>query len=254
KEVNGQLVEISPLTGISTVAGQAKEDLAGPVKQAMQVLGITKPFAQVTPQERAAIGQYIDRQESLKAPKVAVDLKDPTAVAKAQKDLLESWRTTVKDAGATEVANRYGALKAAMGEAAKGNANADSAIIYNVAKMYDPTGAVQQGDLKTIVGNPSVPQTVQLYAQQLVKGGLFTPEMRTNLFNIATKTIEQRQQLLAPDLANYRKLATQLGGTGEFINDPYATAFSPKIEPNASFDLGNLQNQAAELLKKRRGQ
>ena len=78
--------------------------------------------------------------------------------------------------------------------------------------------------------------------------------MRTNLFNIATKTIEQRQQLLAPDLANYRKLATQLGGTGEFINDPYATAFSPKVEPNASFDLGNLQNQAAELLKKRRGQ
>ena len=252
KEVNGQLFEISPLSGTPVaVAGQAKEDLAGPVKQAMQVLGINKPFAQVTTQERSLIGQYIDRQELLKSPKVQVDLKDPTAVAKAQQNLMESWRTTVKDAGATEVANRFRSLTAAMGEADKGNANADSAIIYNVAKMYDPTGAVQQGDLKTIIGNPSVPQTVQLYAQQLTKGGLFTPEMRTNLYNIASATVKQRQMQLAPDLANYKKLATQLGGTGDFITDPYADVFSPKMPTDSQVDLISLARQEKERRKGR---
>jgi len=133
KEVNGQLFEISPFGGTPVaVAGQKKEDLAGPVKQAMQVLGINKSFADVTPQERSMIGQYIDRQESLKAPKVAVDLKDPTAVAKAQADLLKDWRGVVKDSGATEVANRFRSLGAAIGEADKGNKAADGAIIYNI--------------------------------------------------------------------------------------------------------------------------
>jgi hypothetical protein len=61
------LYEVDPLSGkVRQVAGQAKEDLAGPVKQAMQVLGINKPFADVTAQERTLIGQYIDRQEANK--------------------------------------------------------------------------------------------------------------------------------------------------------------------------------------------
>ncbi len=250
KEVNGQLVEISPLTGISTVAGQAKEDLAGPVKQAMQVLGINKPFAQVTPQERSLIGQYIDRQESLKAPKVAVDLKDPTAVAKAQADLLKDWRSVVKDSGATEVANRFRSLGAAMDEANKGNKAADGAIIYNIGKIYDPSGAVQEGDKNTILGNRSIPNEVKAYAQKVFEGGSLLPQERQGLYAVAGAMVKQRQKQLQADQANYKSLATQLGGTGDFIKDPYADVFSPRID-NQPLDIAAAAR--AELLK-RRGQ
>lgn len=250
KEVNGQLVEISPLTGISTVAGTAKEDLAGPVKQAMQVLGITKPFAQVTPQERSAIGQYIDRQESFKQPKVTVDLKDPTAVAKAQADLLKDWRSVVKDSGATEVANRFRSLGAAIGEADQGNKAADGAIIYNIGKIYDPSGAVQEGDKNTILGNRSIPNEVKAYAQKVFTGGSLLPEERKGLYSVAGAMVKQRQQQLQSDQANYKSLATQLGGTGDFIKDPYADVFSPKVENQ----IPSIADAArAELEKRRKG-
>lgn len=250
KEVNGQLVEISPLTGVSTVAGTAKEDLAGPVKQAMQVLGIMKPFAQVTPQERSMIGQYIDRQESLKAPKVAVDLKDPTAVAKAQADLLKDWRGVVKDSGATEVANRFRSLGAAIGEADQGNKAADGAIIYNIGKIYDPSGAVQEGDKNTILGNRSIPNEVKAYAQKVFTGGSLLPEERKGLYSVAGAMVKQRQQQLQSDQANYKSLATQLGGTGDFIKDPYADVFSPKVENQ----IPSIADAArAELEKRRKG-
>lgn len=251
KEVNGQLYEISPLGGAPVaVAGQAKEDLAGPVKQAMQVLGITKPFAEVTPQERSMIGQYIDRQEALKSPKVAVDLKDPTAVAKAQADLLKDWRSVVKDSGATEVANRFRSLGAAMDEASKGNKAADGAIIYNIGKIYDPSGAVQEGDKNTILGNRSIPNEVKAYAQKVFEGGSLLPQERQGLYAVAGAMVKQRQKQLQADQANYKSLATQLGGTGDFIKDPYADVFSPKIDNKP---LSIEEAARAELLK-RRGQ
>ena len=251
KEVNGQLYEISPLGGAPVaVAGQAKEDLAGPVKQAMQVLGITKPFAEVTPQERSMIGQYIDRQEALKSPKVAVDLKDPTAVAKAQADLLKDWRSVVKDSGATEVANRFRSLGAAMDEASKGNKAADGAIIYNIGKIYDPSGAVQEGDKNTILGNRSIPNEVKAYAQKVFEGGSLLPQERQGLYSVASAMVKQRQKQLQADQANYKSLATQLGGTGDFIKDPYADVFSPKIDNKP---LSIEEAARAELLK-RRGQ
>ena len=46
KEAGGVLYEIPTYGGeVREVAGQRKEDLAGPVKQATPVLGINKPFA-----------------------------------------------------------------------------------------------------------------------------------------------------------------------------------------------------------------
>jgi hypothetical protein len=251
----GIAYQIDPFGGgIKQVGGMAKEDLAGPVKQAMQVLGIMKPFAEVTPQERAKIGEYIDRQESFKQPKVNVDLRDPTAVAKAQSDLLKDWRSVVKDSGATEVANRFRALSASMVEANKGNKQADGAIIYNIGKIYDPSGAVQEGDKNTILGNPSIPQQVKLYAQRVFEGGTLLPEQRNGLFAVTNAMVKERQKQLEADRQNYVKLSTQLGGTGDFIKDPYADVFSPRtpIDSSGQVDLMTLARQEQE--RRRKGQ
>ena len=206
-----------------------KEDIAGEVKEARQILGITSPVNEMTATERALIKAYIDRKEALKAPKVAVDLNDKTAVAKTQLATINQWQTTLKETGDTTVATRASAFYDAYDKAKKGNPSADSALIYNLAKIYDPSGAVQQGDIKTIIGNPSIPQRVQLLAQQLASGGTFTPQQRLDTKSIVDGTVAEREKALAPTINVYRGLNAELGGNPNAIINPYDTVRKPEI-------------------------
>jgi hypothetical protein len=141
-------------------------------------------------------------------------------------------------------------LGAAIGEADQGNKAADGAIIYNIGKIYDPSGAVQEGDKNTILGNRSIPNEVKAYAQKVFTGGSLLPEERKGLYSVAGAMVKQRQQQLQSDQANYKSLATQLGGTGDFIKDPYADVFSPKVENQ----IPSIADAArAELEKRRKG-
>lgn len=229
KEVNGQLYEISPLGGAPVaVAGQAKEDLAGPVKQAMQVLGITKPFAEVTPQERSMIGQYIDRQESLKSPKVAVDLKDPTAVAKAQSAVLKDWTGVTESAKAGEVADRYLQAINAVRLGNQGNKSADGALIYAIGKIYDPSGAVQEGDKATIIGNRSIPESVRGLASRVFKGESMLPDERRKLLDMAQTIVEAKSRNIDRIRTPYIDISKQMGGTGDLLRNPIADALAER--------------------------
>ena len=253
KEAGGILYEIPTYGGTPTaVGGKPKEEIAGGVREAMQVLGINKTVADLSPQERQQISQYIDRKEMMKAPKVSVDLKDPTAVAKAQSDVLKDWKAIVKDSGATEIANRYLSLGAAMDEASKGVKAADGAIIYNIGKIYDPSGAVQEGDKQTILGNRSIPDSVKAYAQKVFEGGSLLPAERQGLYSVATSMVQQRQKQLEADRQNYLGLSKQLGGTGEIIKDPFADVFSPKkVQPQEPAPMMDWQAKALAERRKR---
>jgi hypothetical protein len=222
KEAGGVLYQIPAFGGeVSAVGGKPKEDLAGPVKQAMQVLGINKPFAEVTPQERTAIGNYIDRQETLKQPKMAVDLRDPTAVQTQQLKTLNQWEGYVKDTGAAEIASRANGFYNAYNLAQKGNANADGALIYNVAKLYDPGGVVQAGDVSTVVGVRSIPDAIQKAAQKVTQGGTLLPKERTNLKSIIDGVVDARKKAIEPALKTYRKINADLKGDEGAIYNPF---------------------------------
>lgn len=218
---SGVAYEVSPFGGVKQVAGQMKEDLAGPVKQAMQVLGINKPFAQVTDQERSAIGQYIDRQESFKTPKNVVDLRDPTAVQTQQLKTINQWEGYVKDSGASEIAARANGFYNAYNLAKKGNTNADGALIYNVAKVYDPGGVVQAGDVSTVVGVRSIPDAVQNAAKKITKGGTLLQSERDNLKKIIDGVVETRSKAIQPSLNTYRKINADLKGDVDAIYNPF---------------------------------
>lgn len=228
KEVNGQLVEISPLTGVSTVAGMAKEDLAGPVKQAMQVLGINKPFAQVTPQERTAIGQYIDRQETMKQPKFNVDLRDPTAVATAQSKVLADYTGVLNNAKVGETADRYSQAVNAVKLASQGNKAADGALIYAIGKIYDPSGAVQEGDKATIVGNRSIPESVQGLAKKAFTGESLLPTERKKLLDMAQSIVESKSRSIDRIRDPYVELSKSFGGSGNLLRNPLAEAIKER--------------------------
>jgi len=225
--------ERDPFTGLTKQVAtglpkKEKPDIAGDVKEARQVLGIITPVDEMTTTERALIKAYIDRKDAGKAPKFAVDLRDPTAVAKSQLSTINQWQSTIKDTGDSVVAGRASAFYDAYGKAKAGNTSADGALIYNIAKVYDQTGAVQQGDVNTIIGNRSIPTNIQLYAQKFEKGGTFTPKEREDLKAIVDGIVTEREKALAPSLKVYRGLNQELGGKAESIINPYESVKKPR--------------------------
>lgn len=229
--------ERDPFTGQTrTVATglpkKEKEDIAGDVKEARQVLGIMTPVNEMTMTERALVKAYIDRKDAGKAPKVAIDLNDKTAVNKQQLATVNQWQSTLKDTGDTTVAGRASAFYDAYGKAKSGNTSADGALIYNIAKVYDQTGAVQQGDVNTIIGNRSIPTNIQLAAQKLLQGGTFTPKERDDLKAIVDGIVSERKKALEPTINVYRGLNTELGGKPEAIVNPYDSLRVPETLPS----------------------
>lgn len=171
------------------------------------------------------------QQESLKQRQLSqpkINLSDPTAVQARQLDTMKQWGDVLKDSGDTTTASRATAFYRAFEQAKAGNVGADGALIYNLAKIYDPSGAVQQGDVNTIIGNRSIPTQVQLFAQKLSKGGTFTPQERTNMKEIIDKYIGERENMLEPQLEAYRKINKDLGGDPNTIINPYQFVRKPK--------------------------
>ena len=148
-------------------------------------------------------------------------MSDPTATAKASLDVMNKWEGFLKSGGDVEVANRYKTVQSAVAMANAGNPTADGSLLYNIAKMYDPGGAVQEGDKKSITGNPAIPDKFKLLVQGVLEGGSFTPQQRKNLEAIANDIVKNRQGQLQRYRKQYIKKNTSLGGDEQDIFDPY---------------------------------
>ena len=240
----GTLVRENPLTGKTEIvaAGAPKRE---PVPSAIaeykfaQDQGYKGTFQEFELAKRAA-----------GAPKVAVDLKDPTAVAKAQSDVIKDWRGVVKDTGAMEVADRFKAAKAAVAEANSGNKAADGALIYAIGKIYDPSGAVQEGDKKTILGNRSIPQSIQAYAERALSGQELLPQERAGLLAVAGKVVEAKARNLEVQKSPYTSLSRQLGGTGDLLLNPLVDALNAPIEKSPAMpSMADIQAEIARRKK-----
>lgn len=228
-----------PLTGeVKEVAAGAPKQDKGPSSYQEYVLAAQNP----------AFGQFLKDQTLAKAPKFAVDLKDPTAVAKAQADVVKDWRGVVKDTGAMEVADRFKAAKSAVAQGNAGNKAADGALIYAIGKIYDPSGAVQEGDKATILGNRSIPDSIKAYAQKAFSGQDLLPSERNGLLAIASQIVQSKAQNLEAQKSPYTSISKQLGGSGDLLLNPLADALKAEV-PAGNDDLAA---QAAAILANRR--
>lgn len=135
--------------------------------------------------------------------KVAINLSDPTAVGKEVRAIAADFTKELKDRGLTEVADRYRALDTSVRSALAGNRLAQGAIIYNVAKIYDPSGAVQEGDKATVLGNRSIPDSVRAIAQRVFEGGDLAPAEISALYSNVTKIVQDKAALVDPIKRNY---------------------------------------------------
>jgi len=233
-----KLIRVNPITGkVETVAqGAPKQDAMPTSLREFMVAKDNPDYA-----------KFLETQTAAKAPKFAVDLKDPTAIAKAQSDVLKDWRGVVKDVGAMEVADRFKAAKAAVAEANAGNKTADGALIYAIGKIYDPSGAVQEGDKATILGNRSIPQSIKAYAERALSGQSLLPEERAGLLSVATKLVESKARNLEAQKAPYSSISQQLGGNGSLLLNPLADALTAPVQT-----MPTAADIAAEIARRRK--
>lgn len=229
----GTVIEEDPLTGATRIVATGAAKPVTPPSFGTEFTRLAAgmfpkvPISELTGPQIEAVNKRVDQVKADTAPKISVDLRDSTAVAKARLDVMTKWEGVLKSGGDIELSNRHNALQSSVALANKGNSVADGATIYNLAKMYDPSGAVQEGDKKTVVGNPSVPQRVQLLLQQLAVGGSFTPEQRKNMLKIADELVEQRENALKRQAKNYTDIVKTFGGNAEDIYNPYTRAARP---------------------------
>ena len=195
----------------------------GTDREAFALTDFNKNYYDLTPDQREKVNVKADektaKDAAAKAPKIQVDLKDPTAVAKASLDVMNKWENFIKQD--VEVANRFKALQSSISLAQGGNPSADGATIFNIGKIYDPSGAVQEGDKNTILGNPSIPQKIKGYAQRVFEGGSLTPEQRVDLLRIGNELIKGRQSQLNTYRKQYVNKNKALGGDESDILNPY---------------------------------
>ena len=195
----------------------------GTDREAFALTDFNKNYYDLTPDQREKVNVKADektaKDAAAKAPKIQVDLKDPTAVAKASLDVMNKWENFIKQD--VEVANRFKALQSSISLAQGGNPSADGATIFNIGKIYDPSGAVQEGDKNTILGNPSIPQKIKGYAQRVFEGGSLTPEQRVDLLRIGNELIKGRQSQLNTYRKQYVNKNKTLGGDESDILNPY---------------------------------
>jgi hypothetical protein len=170
----------------------------------------------------------IEATTQRKAEQPQINLADPTAVQTQQLKTINQWEGVLKNSGAAETAMRAQGFYSAYNQALKGNKNADGALIYNVAKVYDPGGVVQASDASTVIGVASIPEQIQKAAQSFVSGGTLTQKQRENLKKIIDDVVVERKRMIEPSLGTYRKINKNLGGDDEAINNPFDMVKQPR--------------------------
>lgn len=225
---NAQLGRINPITGkteiIATgVPKREKEDIAGDVKEAMQVLGIFTPVKDMTATERALIKAYIDRKDTNKSPKVAVDLKDPSAVGMAGLKLQSDIRQDFK--GPKDTATAYQTMyNAATNPSQKG----DTTMLYTFFKVLDPQSTVREGEIEMIKQSRSIPEKFKGMAIKLASGETLLESERADLLNQAYQYVANQQRGVNETIDMYKEYAKSFGlDPNKAVPNPFADIKKP---------------------------
>lgn len=208
-----------------------------------------KPFNLVAgkPVANTDFQQYEIGKARAGAPKVAVDLRDPTAVAGAAMKLQNDFRAATKASFA-----RAQAYESMVEAAANPSPKGDLTMVYSFVKALDPESVVREGEISLLNANRSVPDSIKGYAQRLATGQSLLPKEREDLINQARTLTQTDYKRSRNDIQAYRENASRLGVDPQlYTPDPYAT-FKPKEDkPQAGNGAKPLPaNPSASTLEK----
>ena len=200
-----------------------KEDIAGDLKEARQFLGIITPVNEMTATERALVKAYVDRKDAGRAPKLTVDLKDPTAVAMAGLKLQSDIRQDFK--GPKDTATAYQTMyNAATNPTQKG----DTTMLYTFFKVLDPQSTVREGEIEMIKQSRSIPEKFKGMAIKLASGQTLLESERADLLNQAYQYVSNQQRGVTETIDMYKDYAKAFGLNPEkAVPNPFADIKKP---------------------------
>ena len=156
---------------------------------------------------------------------MSVDLRDPTAVAKAAMSFQNDYRAATKPSYA-----RAQAYESMMQAAKDPSAKGDLTMVYSFIKALDPESVVREGEIDLVNANRSVPDKVKGYAQKLATGQNLLPNERQDLIKQAQTLTQTDYKRSRNDVKAYRDNAQRLGLDADlYAPDPYA-GFKPAAD------------------------
>jgi hypothetical protein len=164
-----------------------------------------------------------------KTPKTTITNILPSDKAKLLSDNSAKYTANKPVSEAFEIASRYDNFNKAFENVKAGGAS-DAVLIYSVAKMLDPGGAVQQGDIETIAGRKSIPEKLQSFHQQFIDNRTLSDDQRENLNSMAYDIYKNKKKATAPITKQYRNYAASMGSPDPTadVQDPFQNIELPK--------------------------
>jgi hypothetical protein len=157
------------------------------------------------------------------APKVAVDLKDPTAVAMAGLKMQGDIRQDLK--GPKDTATAYQTMyNAATNPTQKG----DTTMLYTFFKVLDPQSTVREGEIEMIKQSRSIPEKFKGMAVKLASGQTLLEGERADLLNQAYQYVANQQRGVTETIDMYKDYAKAFGLNPEkAVPNPFADIKKP---------------------------
>jgi len=159
--------------------------------------------------------------------------QEANQIAKGQKIATNSTALRKEFDDLPEVKNYKQALPAytAIVDASKRNTpQADINLVYGIAKLYDPTSVVREGEYNTVANSPNIPERIKGYAQYLAGGGKLTPQVKAQIVQEATGRIGSYENEYVASRNNYSDIAQRSGADPSLL---FPSNFKPAAEKAA---------------------
>lgn len=227
----------------------AKEQLAKIQTNNVGGQTLTQSFDPVTGQVRQL--STIQNTESPDAQlQSRTSITNANTAASAQREIASATRDAAKInrqgsnetelrkefANLPEVKNLKEAIPAyqAVVKAAKvNNPQADINLVYGLAKLYDPTSVVREGEYNTIANSQAIPEIIKGYAQRLAGGGRLTEDTKRQIIEQANSRIEAYKSEVEGARRGYNDIARRGGLTPENVFVPVGEQLQPIAPPAA---------------------
>lgn len=194
--------------------------LSGKEKAAFQKSQSLESIANNATQRR---GQDLMNDRSKEANEIAANNK--------MVDLSTSLRKEFE--GLPEVKNYKEAVpayKAVVDASKRDTPQANINLVYGIAKMYDPTSVVREGEYATIVNSANIPDKIKGYAQYLAGGGKFTPEVKAALVKEAEGRMQSFDDQFKKARMDFENISQNSGAKPSLL---FPKPFAPTV-PQAS--------------------
>lgn len=135
----------------------------------------------------------------------------------------------------------FPSFKAIQSASMRNNPQADINLIYGLAKLYDPTSVVREGEYNTIANSQAIPDWLKGQAQRLVGGGRLSGETKRQIM------VEANQRIKAYE-AEYSKAQSSFGNIAAQRGVGAANIFTPvgNINPDGGFKGAPMVGQVVD--------